>query len=332
MSETSIQSRKWQITINNPIPKGLTHEQIRNILLALKSLTYYCMSDEIANSHHTHIYVYFNSPMRFNTLKKRFPQAHIEKAYGTSCENRNYVFKEGKWTHNAKKETNLSETHEEWGKLPEERQGARNDYAELYELIQEGKSNFEILNEKPDFISQLERLDKVRQIVLEEAFKEIFRNMEVSYLYGDTGSGKTKSIMERYGYSKVCRVTDYKHPFDHYQGEDIIVFEEFQSSLPINQMLIYLDGYPVTLPCRYANKTACYTKVYLLSNIDLKDQYPDIQRYNSEIWKAFLRRIHTVQVFKNGKIKTYSTKEYLNGFHYLTDKELIDTPFSDMDK
>ena len=98
-----MQSRKYNMTINNPLPKGLTHEQIKNLLLTLKSLAYYCMSDEIANSHHTHIYVYFSSPVRFTTLKKRFPQAHIEKAYGTSCENRDYVFKEGKWTHDAKK-------------------------------------------------------------------------------------------------------------------------------------------------------------------------------------------------------------------------------------
>ncbi len=332
MSESTIQSRKYNMTINNPLPKGLTHEQIKNLLLTLKSLAYYCMSDEIANSHHTHIYVYFSSPVRFTTLKKRFPQAHIEKAYGTSCENRDYVFKEGKWTHDAKKETNLPDTHEEWGELPEERQGSRNDYAELYELIQEGKSNYEIIDEKPDFIGQIERLDKVRQIVQEEAFKEIFRNMNVSYLYGDTGSGKTRSVMEQYGYKNVYRVTNYKHPFDQYQGQDIIIFEEFQSSLPINQMLIYLDGYPVALPCRYADKIACYTKVYLLSNIDLKEQYPDIQRCSYETWKAFLRRIHTVQVFKNGQTKTYNTKEYLNGFHYLTDAELKDIPFSDTDK
>ena len=332
LNEVTVQSRKWQITINNPQPKGFSHEHIKTLLLTLKSLIYFCMSDEIGNTHHTHIYVYFSSPVRFNTLKKRFSQAHIEKAYGTSCENRDYIFKEGKWLHDKKKETNLLDTHEEWGTLPEERQGARNDYAELYELIQEGKSNYEIIDEKPDFISQIERIDKVRQIVHEEAFKEIFRNMSVSYLYGDTGSGKTRSIMEKYGYKNVYRVTNYKHPFDQYQGQDIIIFEEFQSSLPINQMLIYLDGYPIALPCRYADKIACFTKVYLLSNIDLKEQYLDIQRCNYEVWKAFLRRIHTIQVFKTGKILTYVTKEYLNTVHHLTDEDLKDIPFSDSEK
>lgn len=313
MPETEIKSRKWQIILNNPCQKGYTHEKIKAELHALKSIKYYCMSDEIGNTHHTHIYVCFSSPVRFSTLKNHFPQAHLEKAYGSSNENRDYIFKDGKWVNNKKKETNLAYTHEEWGTLPEERQGARNDYTELYELIQEGKSNFAIIDEKPDFINQLERIDRVRQIVQEEAFKEIFRDLSVSYFYGETGSGKTRSIMEKFGYSKVYRVTNYKHPFDQYQGQDVIVFEEFQSSLPINQMLIYLDGYPIALPCRYADKIACYTKVYILSNIDIREQYTDIQHHNHETRKAFTVKINTV-------------KDYFDAFRCLTEKELQEIP------
>lgn len=327
MLETEIKSRKWQITLNNPQPKGYTHEKIKAELHALKSLKYYCMSDEIGNTHHTHIYVCFSSPVRFSTLKNHFPQAHIEKAYGSSNENKDYIFKDGKWVNDKKKETNLADTHEEWGTLPEERQGARNDYAELYELIQEGKSNFAIIDEKPDFINQLERIDRVRQIVQEEAFKEIFRNLNVSYFYGETGSGKTRSVMEKFGYSNVYRITNYKNPFDQYQGQDVIVFEEFQSSIPINQMLIYLDGYPVALPCRYADKIACYTKVYILSNIDIREQYTDIQHHNHETWKAFLRRINTIKVFTQNDIKEYTVKDYFDAFRYLTEKELQEIPF-----
>lgn len=327
MLETEIKSRKWQITLNNPQPKGYTHEKIKAELHALKSLKYYCMSDEIGNTHHTHIYVCFSSPVRFSTLKNHFPQAHLEKAYGSSNENKDYIFKDGKWVNDKKTETNLADTHEEWGTLPEERQGARNDYAELYELIQEGKSNFAIIDEKPDFINQLERIDRVRQIVQEEAFKEIFRNLNVSYFYGETGSGKTRSVMEKFGYSNVYRITNYKNPFDQYQGQDVIVFEEFQSSIPINQMLIYLDGYPVALPCRYADKIACYTKVYILSNIDIREQYTDIQHHNHETWKAFLRRINTIKVFTQNDIKEYTVKDYFDAFRYLTEKELQEIPF-----
>lgn len=308
---SDVQSRKWQLTINNPQEKQLTHEEIKRLIEGFKSIQYYCLSDEIARTHHTHVYLLFNNPVRFSTIKNRFEKAHIEKAYGTSIQNRDYVFKEGKWINDKKNETNLSDTHEEWGEIPQERQGARNDCAELYEMVSEGRSNYEILEENPDFIKQIERIDRVRQIVQEEKFKDVFRHLEVEYIYGDTGSGKTRGVMEEYGYANVYRVTNYRNPFDQYHGQDVIVFEEFLSSLPISQMLLYLDGYPVMLPCRYADKVACYTKVYILSNADLRDQYSDIQNNYPDTWKAFLRRINNVSVYKNGVIEKSSCEEYM---------------------
>ncbi|MCR4756095.1 MAG: replication protein [Lachnospiraceae bacterium] len=306
-----IQSRKWQLTINNPSEKGYGHEEVKRVLLSLKSLTYFCMSDEVASTYHTHVYALFSSPVRFSTLKNRFEKAHIEKAYGTSAQNKEYVFKEGKWVNDKKKETNLADTHEEYGEIPQERQGARNDCAELYELISEGRSNYEILEENPDFIKQVERIDRVRQIIQNEQFKEVFREMEVEYVFGKTGAGKTRTIMDTYGYSNVYRVTNYRNPFDQYNSQDVIAFEEFHGSLPISQMLLYLDGYPVMLPCRYSDKVACFTKVYILSNVNLRQQYKDIQENYPETWKAFLRRIHKVTVYTGNDVKTYNTEEYM---------------------
>lgn len=313
MAEYDTQGRKWQLTINNPLNKkqNYTHEAIKQLLISMKSLEYFCMSDELANTHHTHIYVLFRSPVRFSTLKNRFSEAHIEKAYGTSVQNREYVFKEGKWAEDKKKETNLADTHEEWGELPQERQGSRNDYAELYEMIIGGMSNYEILEEQPDFIGQIERIDKVRQVIQEEEYKDTFRILETTYIFGETNAGKTRSVMDRYGYANVFRVTNYKNPFDQYKGQDIIMFEEFRDSLPINDMLKYLDGYPVMLPCRYADKVACFTKAFIVSNTGLLDQYKQIQSEEPRTWLAFLRRIKTVQKFENGKVEIYTMQEYL---------------------
>ena len=59
-------------------------------------------------------------------------------------------------------------------------------------------------------------------------------------------------------------------------------------------MLNYLDVYPLTLPARYNNRTACYTKVYITSNLPLEEQYREIQRFQWETWRALLRRIQTI--------------------------------------
>lgn len=62
-------------------------------------------------------------------------------------------------------------------------------------------------------------------------------------------------------------------------------------------MLDVLDGYPVNLPCRYADKVACFTKVYLVSNVSLEQQYPNIQLSEPVTFQAFRRRINQVVDF-----------------------------------
>ncbi|MBQ8356086.1 MAG: hypothetical protein IJY40_10810 [Oscillospiraceae bacterium] len=90
--------------------------------------------------------------------------------------------------------------------------------------------------------------------------------------------------------------------FDSYKGQPVLVFEEFHSQISISDMLNFLDIYPVMLPARYYDRVACYTEVYITSNIPLEDQYPEIQKCKLETWKAFLRRIHTVTEFRRGGI------------------------------
>lgn len=64
-------------------------------------------------------------------------------------------------------------------------------------------------------------------------------------------------------------------------------------------MLNYLDIYPLTLPARYSDRVACYSTVYITSNIPLEEQYREIQRYQLETWRAFLRRINVVQEYRH---------------------------------
>lgn len=77
MGSTNLQSRKWLLTVNNPLDYGLNHAEIKNIL-HLFNPDYFCLVDEIATTgtRHTHIFIYSKSPIRFSTLKKRFPIAH----------------------------------------------------------------------------------------------------------------------------------------------------------------------------------------------------------------------------------------------------------------
>lgn len=120
--------------------------------------------------------------------------------------------------------------------------------------------------------------------------------------------------MEKYGYKNVYRVTDYKNPFDGYKGEDVICFDEFNSSLNIQSMNNLLDCYPLTLPARYSNKQACYTDIYIIANIPLEKQYQLMQYEFFEIYRAFLRRINYIITFKeDGSI---NEQEFKGGIYY----------------
>ena len=292
------QSRKYQLTLNNPLDKQLDHDAIKAKLAQLTSADYWCMADEVGlepQTPNTHIYIQLRSPARFSRIKKLFPDAHIEQARGSAADNKAYVQKSGKWADDPKADTSVPGTFEEGGELPDEPgQGYRSDIAQLYDMIVDGMSNSEIMAANPELAAHISRMDKIRQDILEDKYRTTWRNLSVTYVFGPTETGKTRSVMEEHGYGNVYRCTDYKHPFDRYASEPVLCFDEFRSSLMIGDMLNYLDGYPISRPARYANRVACYETVYIISNIDLKHQYPIVQTEENATWLAFLRRIHKV--------------------------------------
>lgn len=310
--EKDQQARKYQLTINTPAEKGFTHDVIKEKLLGFKSVVYFCLADEIGQNHtpHTHVYAVFSSAVRFSTMKKAFPPAHIEKCVGTSEENRAYIRKEGKWALSEKASTTVLGTFEEWGEMPQERQGQRRDLAELYEQIKAGDSDFDILENNANYIRYIGLIDKARQAVIKESVNKGFRQLTVTYIYGETGVGKTRYVMEKHGYNDVFRITDYRHPFDNYAGQSVICFDEYADSFRIREFLTYLEGYPLELPARYANKWAAYGEVYIVSNRPIDEQYKAEQLEDPSVWRAFLRRITAIIEFlPDGDRKYYKVNE-----------------------
>lgn len=290
-------ARKYLLTINNPQTHGFDHARIRSILMDFPGIGYWCMCDETGEqgTYHTHVYAAFRNSVMFDTVRSRFYGAHIDAAKGKHRENRDYIRKEGKWLDDAKHETNHPETFEEWGELPPDKSRTETQAEQIMQMVKDGKTNAEILEELPTAYNRLNHIEQARQTLLEAKYQNEWRNLSVTYIWGDTGAGKTRTVMELYGYANVYRVMDYAHPFDNYKGQDVILFDEFRSQIPLSAMLGYLDGYPVELPCRYANKIACYTKVFIVTNIPLEQQYPNVQQNEPGSWAAFKRRIQAVQ-------------------------------------
>lgn len=288
--------RKYQLTVNNPLDHGFTHQRIRATLDGFSGCLYWCMCDEVGQegTPHTHLYLLFRNAVMFSTLQKRFYGAHIEPAKGSNQQNRDYIRKEGKWAADGKHETNLPDTFEESGPLPDEPERRLQVNEAIFAMLEDGASDYDILQAYPAAMNRLRNIDAARQTLLEEKYRKEYRQMEVRYLWGPTRTGKTRYVMDTYSYENVYRVTSYKNPFDSYAGQPVLLLDEFRSSLPFSDLLKYLEGYPVMLPCRYADKVACFTQVYIVSNIPLSEQYPNIQAGEPESWLAFKARLTEV--------------------------------------
>jgi hypothetical protein len=322
MSNKNTRSRKWQLTFNNPETHGFTHDVIKSILADMKSVVYYCMADEQAQSPHTHLYIQFATQRLFSTLHNAFPGVHIENAQATAQENRDYITKEGKWAKDEKHGTKIEGTFEEWGEFPSEQQGKRADMDDLVEMVKAGMSFAEIVAINPGFMVYHAAIEKLQQSVLYEANKDKERELRVTYIWGDTGIGKSRYIRSRHKASDIYTVDNYQHPFDSYRGEPVIVFDDFYSDLPISSLLRYLDRYPVKLPARYQDKQALYTTVYFTSNEPLRNQYRHIQAEKPKVFAAFVRRIDCLLEFTADGILERDIQEHLTGFVSLPD----DTP------
>lgn len=331
-------SRKWLITINNPQEKGLSHEVIRSRLSTLRGSTlYWCFCDEVGDecvTLHTHVFIYRAGAFTWEQIDNLFPDCHRDNCVGKAQEIRAYVLKDGEKYHKDKGGhydyvdsgnkrhlgINYSNTFEEFGKCPEEHQGVSSAAETIVAMIRDGASNADIVDAVSSAYKDIEKIERTRSMYRDAEFKHKWRDLEVTYIFGKTGSGKTRSVMEKYGYENVYRVTDYKHPFDSYDGQDVIIFEEFRSGLKHGDMLNYLDGYPLLLPCRYFNRQACFTKVYIITNIPPDEQYQGVDKESR--W-AFFRRIHKViEKREDGQAVEYNGVDaYINRFAWLPKEE-----------
>lgn len=91
-------TRRYQLTINNPQEHGYDHNVIKAALEKGAKLLYWCMADEVGQeeTYHIHLFLVYENPVMFTTLKNKFPTAHIEvPQWGKNSENYAYIRKEG---------------------------------------------------------------------------------------------------------------------------------------------------------------------------------------------------------------------------------------------
>ena len=304
------QGRDWVFCVNNP---KMTEDGLFEYLKTLTSVKYFCFGREMGDGTHSNPvgtehhqgYIEFATPRHFSTVKNYFSEhaigvnGNVQHRVAKRTEARDYVLKIGK--HADKAHTKISKTYE-GGEFIDD--GERSDVAQLKQRIDDGATDRELADSMGRTYARcLQFVDRHRMTNLIEKFGNKRRlDLQVTYIHGKAGIGKTRWVMDKYGDGNVYRVSDYdSFLFDRYNNEDIIIFEEFYGQVKMSLMLNYLDIYPLWLRARYNNKLACYTKVFIISNIPLNEQYKNVQTESPEIFKAFLRRIHQIFNFNISK-------------------------------
>ena len=292
------QARDWCFTVNNPVQ---SEQEFLEYLKTVSDLRYAVFQRERApetGTEHYQGYFEFTQPKWFTTIKKYLSKAnigvdaHIEQRRAKRTQARLYCMDE---------ETRISPTYYEYGEFIED--GERTDLTDIMRDIENDVSFYDLSKKHGNrFIRVMKWAKEYRQAYLENKYKRLFRKMQVYYIYGSAGCGKTSYVFNKHGYDDVYRTTNYEFGWiDDYNGEKVLFLDEFRSSFKISEILDYLDGQPIRIRGRHFNRVACYDTVYIVSNISLKEQYTNIQQNEPETWAAFLRRITAVYNFDISK-------------------------------
>ena len=254
-------ARDWMLTISAEKHTQQAVEELLDVLGA-----YIFQQEEGGETGYPHFqaFLQLQSPIHMKTLKNKFKKAgfndaHIEMRKGTVQDCIDYC---------SKKETRVNGPWQGGEIDLKNKQGNRSDIAELRQQILDGASVSDVLlsdeaGKAARYTRYLSELATARD---RTTYGRQIRDITVHYLWGDPGVGKTRYIYDNNPIESIYRVTDYRHPWDEYEGQSVLVLDEFDGQFRWDQLLVFLDRYPVMLPARYNNHVACFTEVWIISN------------------------------------------------------------------
>jgi hypothetical protein len=108
-------------------------------------------------------------------------------------------------------------------------------------------------------------------------------------LWGRTGTGKTRFCYEQIKDSTYWSPGDYQW-FDGYEGQRIVIIDDYRGEYPLPLFLKLLDRYPMRVPVKGSFVEWCPKKIFITSNIEPAHWYQTDYESNC----AMLRRLNTI--------------------------------------
>lgn len=168
-------------------------------------------------------------------------------------------------------------------------QGSRTDLAAATEILRNGGGLADVAEEMPAVFVKFHR--GLASLMNRYALRRPRKPPVVTFLYGLTGIGKSRAVWEAHPrlYNKSCDAGW----FDGYDGEPVILLDEYSGELTLRCLLMLLDRYPVQMP--YKGGFHCLNtveQIFITSNTRPNAWYRWCGREAQ--YSALARRIHFV--------------------------------------
>jgi len=193
-------------------------------------------------------------------------------------------------------------------------QGSRNDINEIYEYLKEGMSSSEIRDINPGMHAKYWKWIERTENDFKRKECNKFVGVTVDVMYGKAGTGKTSYVMQKHGSENVYKLEKGNGDnlwFDGYNGQKVLIIDDFYGWIKYSKMLNLLDGYKMMLEVKGGVTYSNWEHVYVTSN-DAPDKWykqgltPALNRRIDNVWnvKAAGMRYKENKMWKLSKVTT----------------------------
>ena len=284
VAKTSKKARAFQLTLN----EVELWDDLLGYLKSLKSMNYCiaCQEKAPTTGHkHIHVYVQFTTPHALSM--KKLVGAHIEACRGSPEENIEYIKK--------------SKDPEKRGDIIFETGSPRLCYVpSIKEAKKMDKDLLEGLNLNYYNIVNKIQTENNKYIDPNQYYKKI----EVYWIYGESGSGKTKWAIEDMKKNNVQKFNEVKYDGNFWHGvtEDCecCLYDDFRDNhMKPTELINFIDYNRHIMNVKGGSVRNNYTRIYITSLQSPSSIYPKIPEESSKQWLRRIKTIINIQLINN---------------------------------
>ena len=293
-----------------------------------QKIRYFCYQlEQCPETGKIHIqgYIEFYDQVRMGQVKSRLgsDKVHLEVRKGTRIQARDYARKDDSpyftsfypdWSEHGGRLVGTKTVERGTFRT---KQGCRTDLQQMVDKIREGACEYSIWTNTPEmYLKYGNNARKAIALERKRALKNQYVPIDVHVLYGDTRSGKTRTVYDRHGpenvYIPVYSESAGKFWFDGYDGEKVLLINEFYGQARTSIMQQLLDHYRMRVETKGGTTYSSWDTIYITSNCHPKDWYRGWESIPQSVEDSFIERITSIQhmVRKADKqVKTWSDCE-----------------------